>query len=155
MSTNQRQRYQQIILSHARKPQNKGKTNPIHRQHQGENPYCGDKVELTLMLDETETKIEDIKFEGSGCALCLASADLMANAVKGKDISAALSMVEDFRKMVLGETTLKPPLEKLNIMQSVSQFPMRVKCVTLPWHTLNAALDINYSLPGFMITAGE
>ena len=140
MTSNQRQRYQQIILSHARKPQNKGKTNPIHRQHQGENPYCGDKVEITLMLDETETKIEDIKFEGCGCALCLASADLMAGAVKGKDISKALLMVEDFREMVTGESTLKPPLEKLNIMQSVRQFPMRVKCVTLAWHTLKGAL---------------
>lgn len=140
MTSNQRQRYQQIILSHARKPQNKGKTNPIHRQNQGENAYCGDKVDLTLMLDETETKIEDIKFEGAGCALCLASADLMAGAVKGKGISEALLMVENFRKMVTGETEFKPPLEKLNIMQSVSQFPMRVKCVTLAWHTLKGAL---------------
>ncbi len=136
----ERQRYQQIILSHARKPQHKGKTNPIHRQNQGENPYCGDKVDLTLMLDETETIIEDIKFEGAGCALCLASADLMAGAVKGKDISTALLMVEDFRKMVMGETEFQPPLEKLNIMQSVAKFPMRVKCVTLAWHTLKGAL---------------
>ena len=136
----ERQSYQKIILSHARKPQNKGKTNPIHRQYQSENPYCGDKVELTLMLDETETKIVDIKFEGAGCALCLASADLMAGVVKGKDISETLLMVEDFRKMVTGGTTLKPPWERLNIMQSVSQFPMRVKCVTLPWHTLKRAL---------------
>ncbi len=138
----ERQRYQQVILSHARKPQHRGKTNLIHRQNQGENPYCGDKVDLTLMLDETETKIEDIKFEGAGCALCLASADLMAGAVKGKDISAALLMVEDFRKMVIGETEFKSPLEKLNIMQSVSQFPMRVKCVTLAWHTLKGALAV-------------
>ena len=136
----ERQRYQQIILSHARKPQHKGKTNPIHRQNQGENPYCGDKVELTLMLDETETKIEDIKFEGVGCALCLASADLMAGAVKGKDISAALLMVDNFREMVMGEKEFQAPLEKLNIMQSVAQFPMRVKCVTLAWHTLKEAL---------------
>ena len=141
----ERQRYQQIILSHARKPQHKGKTNPIHRQNQGENPYCGDKVELTLMLDETETKIEDIKFEGAGCALCLASADLMAGTVKGKDTSEALLMVEDFRKMVMGETTLKPPLEKLNILQSVAKFPMRVKCVTLAWHTLKGALAVEES----------
>jgi nitrogen fixation NifU-like protein len=141
MASNQRQRYQQIILSHARKPQHKGKTHPIHRQNQGENPYCGDKIDLTLMLDETKTKITDIKFEGAGCALCLASADLMAGAVKNKDISSALLMVEDFRSMVLGETEFQPPLEKLNIMQSVSQFPMRVKCVTLPWHTLKGALD--------------
>ncbi|MEM1393610.1 MAG: Fe-S cluster assembly sulfur transfer protein SufU [Cyanobacteria bacterium P01_H01_bin.150] len=141
MNTNQRQRYQQIILSHARKPQNKGRTNPIHRQNQGENPYCGDKVDLTLMLDETETKIEDIKFEGAGCALCLASADLMAGAVKGKDISEALLMVDNFRKMVMGETKFQAPLEKLNILQSVSKFPMRVKCVTLAWHTLKDALD--------------
>ena len=136
----ERQRYQQIILSHARKPQHKGKTNPIHRQNQGENPYCGDKVELTLMLDETETKIEDIKFEGVGCALCLASADLMAGAVKGKDISAALLMVDNFREMVMGEKEFQAPLEKLNIMQSVAQFPMRVKCVTLAWHILKGAL---------------
>ena len=139
----ERQRYQQIILSHARKPQHKGKTNPIHRQNQGENPYCGDKIDLTLMLDETETIIEDIKFEGAGCALCLASADLMAGAVKSKDISAALLMAEDFRKMVMGETEFQAPLEKLNIMQSVAQFPMRVKCVTLAWHTLKGALDIS------------
>ena len=136
----ERQRYQQIILSHARKPQNKGKTNPIHRQNQGENPFCGDKVSLTLMLDETGKKVEDIKFEGCGCALCLASADLMAGAVKGKDISKALLMVEDFRGMVIGETEFQAPLEKLNIMQSVRQFPMRVKCVTLAWHTLKGAL---------------
>ncbi len=143
MNTNQRQRYQQVILSHARKPQHKGKTNLIHRQNQGENPYCGDKVDLTLMLDETETIIEDIKFEGAGCALCLASADLMAGAVKGKDISAALLMVEDFREMVMGETEFQVPLEKLNTMQSVAQFPMRVKCVTLAWHTLKRALAAN------------
>ncbi|MEM7555944.1 MAG: Fe-S cluster assembly sulfur transfer protein SufU [Cyanobacteria bacterium P01_A01_bin.84] len=141
MTTKQRQHYQQIILSHARKPQNKGKTNPVHRQNKGENPYCGDKVELTLMLDETQKKIEDIKFEGSGCALCLASSDLMANAIKGKDISEALLMVEDFRKMVLGESEFKPPLTTLNIMQGVSQFPMRMKCVTLAWYTLKGALS--------------
>ncbi|MDJ0676794.1 MAG: SUF system NifU family Fe-S cluster assembly protein [Calothrix sp. MO_167.B42] len=140
MTTNQRRVYQQVILSHARKPQNKGITNPVHRQHQGENPYCGDRINLTLALDKTENKIEDIKFEGSGCALCLASADLMASAVKGKSIAEALLLVEKFRQMVVGEIQFQPPLEKLNIMQSISQFPMRVKCVTLSWHTLKVAL---------------
>ena len=140
MAVNERQHYQQVILSHAKKPKNKGRTNPIHRQFQSENPYCGDKIDLTLTLDEKQTKIDDIKFEGAGCALCLASADLMADAVKGKDISSALSMVEDFRTMVTGETKFQPPLEKLNIMQSVAKFPMRIKCVTLAWHTLKGAL---------------
>lgn len=140
MTANQRRVYQQVILSHARKPQNKGKTDPIHRQHLGENPYCGDRVNLTLALDETANNIEDIKFEGAGCALCLASADLMANAVKGKSIAEALLLVEQFSQMLLGEIQFPSPLEKLNIMQSVSQFPMRVKCVTLAWHTLKAAL---------------
>ena len=140
MTTNQRRVYQQVILSHARNTQNKGITNPVHRQHQGENPYCGDRVNLTLTLDRTEDKIEDIKFEGAGCALCLASADLMASAVKGKSIAEALLLVEQFRQMVLGEIQFQPPLEKLNIMQSVSQFPMRVKCITLAWHTLKASL---------------
>ena len=140
MTTNQRRVYQQVILSHARNTQNKGITNPVDRQHQGENPYCGDRVNLTLALDRTEDKIEDIKFEGAGCALCLASADLMASAVKGKSIAEALLLVEQFRQMVLGEIQFQPPLEKLNIMQSVSQFPMRVKCITLAWHTLKASL---------------
>lgn len=140
MATNQRQAYQQVILSHVKNPQNKGKTNPIHRQHRGENPYCGDRINLTLMLDGTANKIEDIKFEGAGCALCLASADLMGSAVKGKSIAEALLLIEHFRQMVVGEIEFQPPLEKLNIMQSVSQFPMRVKCVTLAWHTLKAAL---------------
>lgn len=140
MTTNQRRVYQQVILSHARKPQNKGTTNPIHRQHQGENPYCGDRINLTVALDRTGNKIEDIKFEGAGCALCLASADLMASAVKGKSIAEALLLVEQFRQMLVGEIQFEPPLEKLNIMQSVSQFPMRVKCVSLAWHTLKASL---------------
>ena len=141
MKTNDRQIYQQVILIHARKPQNKGKTNPVHRQHRGENPYCGDVVDLTLLLDEAESKIADIKFEGAGCALCLASADLMAIAIKGKTISQVLLMVEQFREMVAGNTQFEHPLEKLNIMQGVSRYPMRVKCATLAWHTLKAALS--------------
>ncbi len=130
MITNDRQIYQQVILTHARKPQNKSKTNPVHRQHRGENPYYGDVVDLTLVLDEAESKIADIKFEGAGCALCLASADLMVIAIKGTTISQTLLMVEQFCEMVAGHTQFEPPLEKLNIMQGVSQYPMRVKCVT-------------------------
>ncbi|MBD1940190.1 SUF system NifU family Fe-S cluster assembly protein [Microcoleus sp. FACHB-68] len=104
LKTNDCQIYQQVILTHARKPQNKGKTNPVHCQHREENPYCGDVVDLTLVLDEAESKIADIKFEGAGCALCLASADLMAIAIKGKTISQVLLMVEEFREMVAGNT---------------------------------------------------
>ncbi|WP_198287559.1 hypothetical protein [Rivularia sp. PCC 7116] len=79
----------------------------------------------------------------SKCIWEVVTVDLMAGAVKGKYASEALLMVENFREMVIGETTLKPPLEKLNIMQSVAQFPMRVKCVTLAWHTLNSALVVD------------
>ncbi|MEH2241812.1 Fe-S cluster assembly sulfur transfer protein SufU [Nostoc sp.] len=117
-----------------------GKTNPVHRQHRGENPYCGDVVELTLALDETESKIADIKFEGAGYGLCLASAEFMAIAIKGKSITQALLIVEQFHEMVTGHTQFEPPWEKLNIIQGVSQYPMRVKCVTLAWHTLKVAL---------------
>lgn len=137
MTANQRQ-YQQVIVSHARKPRNQGKTNPVHRQYRGENPYCGDVVELTLALDRNE--IADAKFEGTGCALCLASADLMAIAIQGKSIPQALLMVEQFREMVKGQAQFEPPLEKLNILQGVSRYPLRVKCVTLAWHTLKAAI---------------
>ncbi|MEH1832402.1 MAG: iron-sulfur cluster assembly scaffold protein [Nostoc sp.] len=95
-----------------------------------------------MTLDETESKIADIKFEDAGCALCVACAEFMAIAIKGKSIIQALLMVEQFHKMVTGHTQFEPPLEKLNIIHGVSQYPMRVNCVTLAWHTLKVALSL-------------
>lgn len=133
---------QQVILEHSKKPRHRGKTRLIDRCHCGENPACGDKIELTVQLNLEGDIIEDIKFEGEGCAISIASADLMAEALSGKSIENALEMVEHFRNMMKGETEFPKELQKLNVLQGVSQFPIRIKCATLCWHTLKAALEV-------------
>ncbi len=94
-----------------------------------------------MQLNDTEDAIEDVKFEGEGCAIAIASADLMAEALRGKPIREALEMVEKFQGMMKGEVEFPKELRKLNVMQGVSQFPVRIKCATLTWHTLKAALE--------------
>lgn len=101
---------------------------------------CGDTIELTVKLNQTGDKIEDIKFEGQGCAIAIASADLMADAVRGKSIQEALEMVQQFRDMMQGKSEFPLDRRKLNVLQGISQFPIRIKCATLCWHTLKAAL---------------
>jgi nitrogen fixation protein NifU and related proteins len=140
-SINQRRLYQQVILDHSKKPRHQGKTNPVHRYHRGHNPMCGDTIELTLELNHTGDKIEDIKFEGQGCAIAIASADLMADAVRGKSTQEALEMVQQFRDMMQGKAEFPIDVRKLNVLQGISQFPIRIKCATLSWHTLKAALE--------------
>ena len=129
----------QTILTHAKKPQHQGQTNPVDIQERGHNPYCGDTVALTLALEAG--RIKDIKFEGSGCALCLASTDLMADAVQGKSLEEALAIVQQFRQMMRGEAEFPHELRKLNVLQGVAQYPVRVKCAMLAWHTLKAGLE--------------
>ncbi len=102
---------------------------------------CGDTIELTVQLNPTGDRIADVKFEGQGCAIAIASADLMADAVRGKSIEEALSMVQRFRGMVMGQEQFPQDLQKLNILQGISQFPVRIKCATLCWHTLQAVLE--------------
>lgn len=138
---NLRDLYQQVILEHYKKPKNRGKTNPVHRSQRGHNPSCGDTIELTLKLNETGDTIEDVKFEGEGCAIAMASADLMAGAMVGKKVSEALEMVQKFQAMMKGQAEFPKELRKLNVMQGVAQFPVRIKCATLTWHTLKAALE--------------
>ncbi|MEQ9551281.1 MAG: SUF system NifU family Fe-S cluster assembly protein [Coleofasciculus sp. G3-WIS-01] len=140
-SIHQRRLYQQIILEHSKNPQNRGTTNPVDGYHYGHNPMCGDTIELTIQLNPTGDRIEDIKFEGKGCAIAIASADLMADTVRGKTIAEALSMVERFREMITGQGEFSPELGKLNALQGVSQFPIRIKCATLSWHTLKAVIE--------------
>jgi nitrogen fixation protein NifU and related proteins len=142
-SINQRNLYQQVILEHSKKPRHQGKTNPIHGYHRGHNPMCGDTIELTVKLNQTGDKIEDIKFEGQGCAIAIASADLMADAVRGKSLQAALKMVQQFRDMMQGKAEFPMDVRKLNVLQGISQFPIRIKCATLAWHTLKAALELS------------
>ncbi len=138
---NLRDLYQQVILEHYKKPRHKGKTDPVDRYQKGHNPSCGDMIELTLQLNEAGDTIEDAKFEGEGCAIAMASADLMADALRGKKVDEALEMVKRFQSMLKGEAEFPKELRKLNVMQGVSQFPVRIKCANLSWHTLKAALE--------------
>jgi|UniRef100_UPI0030DAD848 nitrogen fixation NifU-like protein len=138
---NLRDLYQQVILEHYKKPRHKGQTNPVHRSQRGHNPSCGDTIELTLQMNAAGDVIEDVKFEGEGCAIAMASADLMADALRGKKVDVALEMVERFQNMMKGEAEFPKEQRKLNVMQGVSQFPVRIKCANLTWHTLKAALE--------------
>lgn len=140
---NLRDLYQQVILERYKKPRNRGLTDPVHRQQKGHNPSCGDTIELTLQMDEAGDRIEDVKFEGEGCAISMASVDLMADALKGKTESEALEMVEKFQSMMRGEAEFPKELRKLNVMQGVAQFPVRIKCANLGWHTLKAAFELS------------
>ena len=137
---NLRDLYQQVILEHYKKPKHKGKTDPADRYQKGHNPSCGDTIELTLQLNEAGDTIVDAKFDGEGCAISMASADLMAEAVRGKTITEAQEMVERFQNMMKGEAEFPKELRKLNVMQGVAQFPVRIKCANLTWHALKAAL---------------
>lgn len=139
--SNVRDLYQQVILEHYKKPRHKGKTDPVHRQQRGHNPSCGDTIELTVQLNDAGDTIEDVKFEGEGCAIAMASADLMADALRGKQVDEALAMVQRFQRMMKGEDEFPKELRKLNVMQGVAQFPVRIKCANLTWHTLKAALE--------------
>lgn len=139
---NLRDLYQQVILERYKKPRNRGKTDPIDRIQKGHNPSCGDTIELTVKLNTAGDRIEDVKFEGEGCAIAMASADLMADALKGKSTAEALEMVQRFQSMMKGEAEFPTELRKLNVMQGVAQFPVRIKCANLSWHTLKAALEL-------------
>jgi nitrogen fixation NifU-like protein len=141
MLGNLRDLYQQVILEHYKKPRHRGTTSPVHRQQRGHNPSCGDTIELTLRLNATGDCIQDVKFEGEGCAIAMASADLMADAIRGKSVDEALEMIQQFQSMMKGQAEFPKDLRKLNVMQGVSQFPVRIKCATLTWHTLRAALE--------------
>jgi len=142
---NLRDLYQQVILERYKTPRHKGTTNPVHRRQKGHNPSCGDTIELTVQLSLAGDRIEDVKFEGEGCAISMASADLMAEALQGKTIEDALEMVTRFQRMMKGESEFPKQHRKLNVMQGVAQFPVRIKCANLCWHALKAALESHHS----------
>jgi nitrogen fixation NifU-like protein len=133
--------YQQVILERYKKPHNRGKVDAVHRYQRGHNPSCGDTIDLTLQLDESGERIADVKFDGEGCAIALASADLMADALGGQTLEDAMALVGQFQQMMLGQTEFPKAQRALNAMKGVAQFPVRIKCATLPWHTLKYALE--------------
>jgi nitrogen fixation protein NifU and related proteins len=134
--------YQEVILDHQRNPRNFVRLPNANRQAEGSNPLCGDNV--TVYLDIEEGLIRNISFQGDGCAIAKASASMMTSAVKGKTVAEASDIFKRFHQMVMGG---KDPcfdiesLGKLAAFSGVSAFPVRVKCASLAWHTLNAAMQ--------------
>jgi nitrogen fixation NifU-like protein len=134
--------YQEVILDHSKNPRQSGRLDPAQLSADGHNPLCGDKLYLTVNLDGD--RVGDIRFEGNGCAISTASASMMCQALKGASLAEVGEKFEAFHKLVTGEAKYEigdPPLGKLAIFAGVSKFPVRVKCATLAWHTLRAALD--------------
>ena len=136
-----RELYQQVILDHNKTPRNFGKLECANREQEGYNPLCGDHLHVYLQVDDDDV-IEDIRFEGSGCAISKASASLMTDFVKGKTLDEARALFDRFHRLVTDQTAPvdDPALGKLNVFAGVRDYPARVKCATLAWHTLRAAL---------------
>ena len=132
--------YRDVILDHNRHPRNFGPLEGASHHAEGNNPLCGDRLSLTLRLKGD--RIEDIRFEGSGCAISTASASLMTEAVKGKDRASARQLFEKMHALLTRpEGAPDGSLGKLAALSGVREFPARVKCASLCWHTLNAALS--------------
>ncbi len=134
--------YQQVILDHNKKPRNFQKLESANHSAEGYNPLCGDHLTVYLNLDGDTLK--EVAFEGSGCAISKAAASMMTQAVKGKDKAQAEELFSEFHRMVTGELDEERDeneLGNLKIFAGVREFPVRVKCATLPWHTLHAALN--------------
>lgn len=134
--------YQQVILDHNKKPRNFRKLENANHTADGYNPLCGDQ--LTIYLDLEDGLVKEVGFEGSGCAISKASASMMTQAVKGKSKEQAENLFQEFHSMVTGELneeTEENQLGNLKIFAGVREFPVRVKCATLAWHTLHAALN--------------
>jgi nitrogen fixation protein NifU and related proteins len=134
-----RELYQEVIFDHYSKPRNHHVLDCANHRAKGHNPLCGDQV--TVYLKVADDVIEDLSFEGAGCAISTASASLMTEALKGKKIAEVEHLFDDFHKMVTtDEDEAHPELGKLEALAGVREFPARVKCATLAWHTLQAAL---------------
>jgi nitrogen fixation protein NifU and related proteins len=133
--------YQQVILDHNKKPRNFRKPEAANHSAEGYNPLCGDQ--LTVYINLEGDQVTDVGFEGSGCAISKASASMMTQAVKGKSKEQAEALFKEFHSMVTGELdeTEENHLGNLKIFAGVREFPVRVKCATLPWHTMHAALN--------------
>lgn len=135
-----RELYQEVIIDHCKQPRNYGALADANHKKEGFNPLCGDK--LTLYLLEHDGKIEKVHFEGSGCAISMASASLMTEALRGKTRAEIELIFNDFHQLVTTghDVELEIKLGKLAVLAGVAEFPARVKCATLAWHTLKAAV---------------
>ena len=131
--------YQTVILDHYKKPRNFGRPEGADHSAQGVNPLCGDRVQVFARLEGD--KVAAVGFEGSGCAISTAAASLMTQAVQGRTRREVDELFGHYHDMVTGECEVDPSLGKLEVLAGVREFPARVKCATLSWHALRAALD--------------
>jgi nitrogen fixation NifU-like protein len=137
-----RELYQELILDHTKRPRNFGLLETANCQADGYNPLCGDKV--TVFLNVENDVVNDIRFQGSGCAISTASASMMTESLKGKTVADAKTLFARFHELLTGKSDQLPDIEalgKLAVFSGVKEFPIRVKCATLAWHTMNAALS--------------
>jgi len=143
---NLKELYQDIILEHGKSPRNFGKCEGHSHEAKGHNPLCGDQVQVYLKINKDQ-KVEKLTFEGSGCAISIASTSIMTELVKGKSFDKAKSIINEFLNMIKSGSEIKTKDlnedQKIKIMSlsGVKQYPMRVKCATLPWHTLVSAMN--------------
>ena len=141
-----RELYQEVILDHGKNPRNFRQPEDANFEARGNNPLCGDQLTVYLKVDEGHL-IRDAAFEGRGCAISMASASMMTQIVSGKTVSQVQYLFDKFHKLCTGEIEEFPQdefaddVDKLRVMSGVRQFPMRVKCATLSWHTMNAAVS--------------
>ena len=132
--------YQEVILDHNRKPRNFGELPGANRRAVGHNPLCGDRI--TVEVDLEGDSVKDVRFEGSGCAISKASASMMTESIKGRTRAQAEELFQEFHRLLTEDGATPDPktLGKLVVFSGVREFPVRVKCATLAWHTLRAAL---------------
>ncbi len=141
MDAELRELYQQVILDHNKSPRNFRKLENANHFAEGYNPLCGDKIDIYLFVEDD--KVKDISFQGNGCAISKASASLMSSIVKGKTVSETKELFEKFHDLITGKIdndSAFDTLGKLSVFAGVKEFPSRVKCASLAWHTMNAAL---------------
>ena len=134
--------YQEVIFEHNKSPRNYGVLTDYNRHAVGHNPLCGDQLTVYLIVDDADT-VQDVKFEGSGCAISMASASLMTQTIKGMAKDEAEKIFQAFHDVCTKEREVEdtPELGKLAVLAGVRDFPSRVKCATLAWHTVHAALE--------------
>jgi nitrogen fixation NifU-like protein len=131
--------YREVVLDHNRSPRNFGRLEPADAEADGHNPLCGDRLHLTLRL--TDDRLAELRFEGHGCAISVASASLMSEAVKGRSRAEIDRLYDEVHAMLTGRAQPPAHIGKLAALAGVSEFPARVKCASLCWHTLHAALE--------------
>jgi nitrogen fixation NifU-like protein len=138
-----RELYQEVILDHSRKPRNFRALEAANRQAEGHNPLCGDRATVYLRVEDGV--VRDASFQGSGCSISTASASMMTDALKGRPLAEVRALFERFHELVTADPSqaaqAAAELGKLAVFAGVHEFPMRVKCASLPWHTMKAALD--------------